>query len=85
MEITPVHQHISTSTHQYISTSTHQHINTSTMKDKPQILITNDDGIYAKGLNELIEVLHLFGNIIVVAPDSPRSGMSHGKPKGSLR
>jgi 5'-nucleotidase len=47
------------------------------MNDRPLILITNDDGVYAKGLAELIEVLRLFGNIMVVAPDSPRSGMSH--------
>jgi 5'-nucleotidase len=47
------------------------------MEDRPLILITNDDGVYAKGLAELVEVLRLFGNIIVVAPDSPRSGMSH--------
>ena len=47
------------------------------MNDRPLILITNDDGVYAKGLAELIEVLRLFGNIVVVAPDSPRSGMSH--------
>ena len=47
------------------------------MDDKPLILISNDDGVYAKGLNELVEVMRLFGNIVVVAPDSPRSGMSH--------
>jgi len=47
------------------------------MDKKPLLLVTNDDGIYAKGLNELIEVVRLFGDVIVVAPDSPRSGMSH--------
>jgi 5'-nucleotidase len=47
------------------------------MDDRPLILISNDDGVYAKGLNELVEVMRLFGNIVVVAPDSPRSGMSH--------
>ncbi len=47
------------------------------MEDRPLILISNDDGVYAKGLNELVEVMRLFGNIVVVAPDSPRSGMSH--------
>ena len=45
--------------------------------DKPLILITNDDGVYAKGLAALIEVMRLFGNIVAVAPESPRSGMSH--------
>jgi len=47
------------------------------MEERPLILITNDDGVYAKGLIELIEVIRLFGNIVVVAPDSPRSGMGH--------
>lgn len=47
------------------------------MQERPLILITNDDGIYAKGVNELIEVMRLFGDIVVVAPDSPRSGMGH--------
>ena len=47
------------------------------MNDRPLILLTNDDGVYAKGLTELIEVIRLFGDIVVVAPDSPRSGMSH--------
>ena len=47
------------------------------MEERPLILITNDDGVYAKGINELIEVIRLFGDIVVVAPDSPRSGMGH--------
>jgi 5'-nucleotidase len=40
-------------------------------------LLTNDDGVYAKGLKELIEVMRLFGDLVVVAPDGPRSGLSH--------
>ena len=47
------------------------------MEERPLILISNDDGVFAKGLIELIEVIRLFGNIVVVAPDSPHSGMSH--------
>ncbi|WP_029903887.1 5'/3'-nucleotidase SurE [Prevotella sp. 10(H)] len=43
---------------------------------KPLILITNDDGYQAKGINELIESVKGLGEIIVVAPDGPRSGMS---------
>lgn len=46
------------------------------MKEKPLILITNDDGVRAKGINELIASLRDLGNIIVVAPDGPRSGFS---------
>lgn len=47
------------------------------MSDKPLILITNDDGIHAKGLIELIEVMQLFGDLAVIAPEVPMSGMSH--------
>jgi 5'-nucleotidase len=43
---------------------------------KPLILITNDDGFLAKGIEALIESIKDFGEIIVVAPDGPRSGMS---------
>jgi 5'-nucleotidase len=41
------------------------------------ILITNDDGIRAKGLRNLIEIARPFGNITVVAPQDPMSGMGH--------
>ena len=40
------------------------------------ILITNDDGIEAKGINELIKCLKGLGELVVFAPDGPRSGMS---------
>lgn len=43
---------------------------------KKLILITNDDGIEAKGLNELIKCLKGLGELVVFAPDGPRSGMS---------
>ena len=44
--------------------------------EKPNILITNDDGIESKGICELIEALRPLGNLVVFAPDSPRSGCS---------
>ncbi|MBI2257267.1 MAG: 5'/3'-nucleotidase SurE [Flavobacteriia bacterium] len=47
------------------------------MKNKRNILITNDDGIFAKGIRSLIEVAKEFGNVCVVAPDKPQSGMGH--------
>jgi len=47
------------------------------MSKKPLILITNDDGITAPGLRTLIEVMNSIGDIVVVAPDSPQSGMGH--------
>jgi 5'-nucleotidase len=43
----------------------------------PTILITNDDGIFAPGIRKLIEIARKIGKVIVVAPDSPMSGMSH--------
>ena len=46
------------------------------MEDRPLILITNDDGIYAKGLKELTDVMRLFGDVAVVAPEMAMSGMS---------
>ena len=47
------------------------------MNKKPLILITNDDGITAPGIRTLIEVMLKIGDVIVVAPDSPQSGMGH--------
>ena len=41
---------------------------------KPLILISNDDGVTAKGINELINTLRPIGDIIAVAPNAPRSG-----------
>jgi len=47
------------------------------MKSLPLILVTNDDGITAPGLRTLIEVMNEIGEVVVVAPDSPQSGMGH--------
>lgn len=41
-----------------------------------KILITNDDGIYAKGLERLVAVAQRFGEVYVVAPDNQCSAMS---------
>lgn len=45
--------------------------------EKPVILVTNDDGIFAPGITFLAKVASKFGRIIVVAPDKPQSGMGH--------
>ncbi len=54
------------------------------MKKNPTILVVNDDGITAHGIKALIEVMQQIGRVVVVAPDSPQSGMGHaitiGKP-----
>lgn len=44
---------------------------------KPLILIVNDDGITAPGIKALREVAETIGEVFVVAPDSPQSGMGH--------
>lgn len=44
---------------------------------KPVILITNDDGISAPGLHNLVRAVKELGEVIVVAPDKPQSGMGH--------
>ena len=44
---------------------------------RPLILVTNDDGINAPGIRTLISVIKDLGDVIVVAPDSPQSGMGH--------
>lgn len=46
-------------------------------KTEPLILVTNDDGITSNGIRILIEVAKEFGKVVVVAPDSPQSGMGH--------
>lgn len=44
---------------------------------RPLILVTNDDGINAPGIRNLVQVAKKLGEVIVVAPDSPQSGMGH--------
>jgi len=46
-------------------------------KQRPLILVTNDDGVFAKGILSLAEEMLKFGEVIVVAPDKPQSGMGH--------
>ncbi|MEO8252739.1 MAG: 5'/3'-nucleotidase SurE [Flavobacterium sp.] len=46
-------------------------------KAKPLILITNDDGVSAPGILALMDVMSKIGDIVVVAPDKPQSGMGH--------
>ena len=47
------------------------------MNHKPLILVTNDDGIHAKGLGKLIAVAREFGDVIAISSQEPMSGMSH--------
>lgn len=43
---------------------------------RPLVLISNDDGYQAKGINELVKMIADMGDIIVCAPDGGRSGKS---------
>lgn len=47
------------------------------MPKRPLILVTNDDGITAPGIRALISVMNEIGEVVVLAPDSPQSGMGH--------
>lgn len=47
------------------------------LMQKPLILVTNDDGITAPGLRALVRYMMDLGDVVVVAPDSPQSGMGH--------
>ncbi len=44
---------------------------------KPLILISNDDGITSRGIRKLVDLAKGLGEVVVVAPDSPQSGMGH--------
>jgi 5'-nucleotidase len=50
---------------------------TRVKKERPVILITNDDGVTAPGILNLVEAVKDLGKIVVVAPDKPQSGMGH--------
>ena len=57
--------------------------NMAKSKDKPLILITNDDDITAPGIRNLVEAVKDLGQVVVVAPDKPQSGMGHAITIGS--
>jgi len=46
-------------------------------KEEPIILVTNDDGVTAPGIRNLVEAVKDLGKVVVVAPDKPQSGMGH--------
>ncbi len=46
-------------------------------KEKPSILVTNDDGIHAKGIKSLVEAIKELGDITVVSAHQSFSAMSH--------
>ncbi len=54
------------------------------MKNKPLILVTNDDGISAPGIRILTEIMSKIGEVWVVAPEKARSGMGHAITIGNI-
>lgn len=42
--------------------------------ERPLILVTNDDGIHAGGLRELVEVMQFFGDVVVISSEVSMSG-----------
>ncbi len=50
---------------------------TQMKKQRPLILVTNDDGITAPGIVALVEVMKGLGDVVVIAPDKAQSGMGH--------
>jgi len=46
-------------------------------KKRPLILVTNDDSYHAKGIQCLVEAVAPFGELLIVAPENPQSGMGH--------
>lgn len=47
------------------------------MMSRPLILVSNDDGITSKGIRTLVAIASKIGEVVVVAPNSPQSGMGH--------
>ncbi len=45
-------------------------------KKKPLILLSNDDGYEAKGIRSLVDMVKDYGDVLVCAPEGPRSGMA---------
>ncbi len=58
-------------------TKTQKGENPTSKTKKPLILVTNDDGVDARGLRALADVAREFGRVVVVAPSSAQSGKSH--------
>lgn len=45
-------------------------------QERSLILISNDDGWETKGINRLVDMVRDLGDVLVCAPEGPRSGMS---------
>ncbi len=54
------------------------------MKELPLILVTNDDSYLSPGIQALVQAVKPYGEVIVVAPDKPQSGMGHAITIGNI-
>ena len=52
--------------------------------NKPLIVVTNDDSIYSNGIKVLVEIAKSIGEVVIVAPDKPQSGMGHAITIGEV-
>ncbi len=50
---------------------------TAKKTQRPLILVCNDDGITAPGIQNLVKAMEELGDVLIVAPDGPQSGMGH--------
>ncbi len=48
------------------------------MVGKPRIVVTNDDGIHSPGLKLLYDAVRDLGEIIIIAPETPKSAIGLG-------
>ena len=48
-----------------------------TVSNRPLVLLSNDDGVHARGIRALHEAVSTFADVIVVAPESEQSACSH--------
>ena len=46
-------------------------------KNRPKILITNDDGYAAKGLQKLVGLMRTLGDVVLISTDEVMSAKSH--------
>lgn len=46
-------------------------------RERSIILVTNDDGVYSKGISALAKTLQEIGEVFVVAPDREKSAVAH--------
>lgn len=67
---------MNSTTHNPLGLATAEPKNDKTTVQRPLILISNDDGFDANGIRALADMVSPFGDVLICAPDGPRSGYS---------